>query len=295
VGYAFGFRLIGVTFWRFYAVIFSFEINLRFVRVILEPSSPRPAWLVAVVWLAVAMMCVALLRHAELMGGRVQPAGLQSPIVRSRPAAPAGAPPARLISARVGVDAQRLNYRRTTLLGTGVLALALGSVVLLTILGPLADRRGLVLRLLVTVLGEDGARICLAAMGVLACAGGLRLLWLLGRGALAIQFDSAGIAARAIFGSLRIPWSSVKSMEMVAVATTRGPQRVLVVRQSGDASLLLRLVGLRDKIAIPRNLLDAQDAVIDAWLEAARGRAGSQHLSQMTPRPGRSGGFGRKQ
>jgi hypothetical protein len=292
LGYAFGFRVIGVTFWRFYAVIFTFEINWRFVRLVREPSSPHPTLLVAVVWLAAAMMCLALLRHAELIGAKVRQNGVDSPVVRSRPRGSAAASFAQPMSSRVGADAKRLNYNRKTLFGVGILFLALGSVMLLTIVGPLEGRHGRALRLLVAAFGEDGARICLAAISMLACVGGLRLLWLLRRGGLAIRFDSAGITARAIFGSLTIPWSSVQSLEIVTIATTRGLQRAVVVHHSCAVGLPLRLVGLRDKIAIPHKLAAAEDADIDAWLAAAREQAASS--KRPNGMPPRLGGFGRK-
>ena len=72
LGFAYGFRLFGRTFWRFYAVIFSVEIMLRFVRLALGRSSHSP--LLVVFALAVtALVCIALLRHAELLGPRDRP------------------------------------------------------------------------------------------------------------------------------------------------------------------------------------------------------------------------------
>jgi hypothetical protein len=68
LGYAYGFRLFGETFWRFYAVIFSAEITLRFARLIVRQSS-HPIGLVVFAGAATVLICVALLRHANLIGG----------------------------------------------------------------------------------------------------------------------------------------------------------------------------------------------------------------------------------
>ena len=72
LGFAFGFRLIGRTFWRFYAVTFSIEITLRFARLAHAPTAHSP-WLVIPVAAATALLCVALLRHAELISRRERP------------------------------------------------------------------------------------------------------------------------------------------------------------------------------------------------------------------------------
>ena len=72
LGYAYGFRLFGQTFWRFYAVIFTAEIALRFGRLILTGSS-HPAWLMALVFAAIVLICLALLRHANIIGAGDRP------------------------------------------------------------------------------------------------------------------------------------------------------------------------------------------------------------------------------
>jgi hypothetical protein len=83
LGYAFGFRLLSVTFWRFYAVIFTAEITLRWMRLTLSSSDGvRYGALTKVLCLGIlALVCVALLRYAKLLsGGRSSFKDDQSPL-----------------------------------------------------------------------------------------------------------------------------------------------------------------------------------------------------------------------
>jgi len=76
LGYAFGFRLVGLTFWRAYAVIFVLEITIRmsrFVWVLVERAAGWPAddrHSTSIILFALGctiLICIALLRHAELI------------------------------------------------------------------------------------------------------------------------------------------------------------------------------------------------------------------------------------
>jgi hypothetical protein len=70
LGYAFGFRLLSVRFWRVYAVIFTAEIALRSMRLILSSEGARHGTLTTVLCLGMfALVCVALLRYANLLRG----------------------------------------------------------------------------------------------------------------------------------------------------------------------------------------------------------------------------------
>ena len=70
LGYAFGFRLLSVTFWRVYAVIFTVEVALRWVRLIVSSEGARYGTLTTVLGLGIfALVCLALLRYANLVSG----------------------------------------------------------------------------------------------------------------------------------------------------------------------------------------------------------------------------------
>lgn len=88
LGYAYGFRLLSVTFWRFYATIFTIEMVLRSLRMAWIPVARAGGWpeesrhgtgIIIFVLLVTAIVCVALLRHAELLsGGRQSPSNYRT-------------------------------------------------------------------------------------------------------------------------------------------------------------------------------------------------------------------------
>ena len=266
LGYAFGWRLFGVTFWKFYAVIFTVEITLRFLR--LGPTlSSRPAWLVALVFLAIVMMCVALLRHANLIGGGRRDSRPEARLVRTRPAIAVSPPSAQRLPLD-GARVLRLDYKRGPLIGTGLLLLSLAAVGALLALSPLEGGRG-ILRLLFTLLGPTGTQILVAATAIFLGVGAVRLIWLAFEGALAVQIGARGIRVRSLYFAGLLPWSYVRSVES-RVVTGWGKHPVLVIRRTDSAGVLQRLAGLGDKIAVQRKFLDADDDTIAAWIEAAR-------------------------
>ena len=65
IGLAFGFRPIGKTFWRFYAVIFTIEVTLRTARVLLGSSS-HPLWTNILFSAVIALICIALFKYAAI-------------------------------------------------------------------------------------------------------------------------------------------------------------------------------------------------------------------------------------
>lgn len=67
-GFAFGFRPIGRTFWRFYAVIFTVELTFRTIRVL--GSGGHALHVVLIYLTAAALVCLALFRYAELFPSR---------------------------------------------------------------------------------------------------------------------------------------------------------------------------------------------------------------------------------
>jgi hypothetical protein len=77
LGYAYGWRLVSVRFWRVYAILFTAEIGLRclpyaavvLARLIGWPEHSRHSTFTILFLLGcIALTCVALLRHAELIG-----------------------------------------------------------------------------------------------------------------------------------------------------------------------------------------------------------------------------------
>lgn len=78
IGYAFGFRVLSVTFWRVYAVIFALEISIRTApfawllpsRVLDQVDGSRlGSFTILFGTVCIALTCLALFRYAEILGG----------------------------------------------------------------------------------------------------------------------------------------------------------------------------------------------------------------------------------
>jgi hypothetical protein len=71
IGYAYGVRFFGETFWKFYSVIFTVDIVWRMIRVM--PAGGHSVPLVIVVFAAIGLTCVALMRYGNLFVRREDP------------------------------------------------------------------------------------------------------------------------------------------------------------------------------------------------------------------------------
>jgi hypothetical protein len=172
--------------------------------------------------------------------------------------------------AKAGVERQivRLNYKRTTLFGAALLLVGLGLAGLLISLTPFEGRRGII-RLMVSILGPSGAQVFVASMAILLAIGGLRLVGLAFDGALAVEIGARGIRVRSIYYTGLLPWAAVRAVESRVVAG-RGKHPMLVIHRKDAAGLLLRLVGLGDKVVVQRRFLDVDDDAFGAWIRAAK-------------------------
>jgi hypothetical protein len=68
LGYAYGFRFFGQTFWKFYAVIFTIDIVWRMLRTV--SAGGHSVFLVVPVFAAIGLTCLALLRYGNLLNRR---------------------------------------------------------------------------------------------------------------------------------------------------------------------------------------------------------------------------------
>jgi hypothetical protein len=164
----------------------------------------------------------------------------------------------------------RLKYKRETLVALALLVASLGLVGFLVALTPFEGRRGLV-RLVVAILGPEGAQVFVGAASLLMIAAGLRLVWLTSDGASAAEIGARGIRVRSIYYAGLIPWASVRAVDTRALPGW-GNSTMLVIYRSDTPGLLLRLGGLGDKVAIQRKFLDVDDRGIEAWVRAAQNR-----------------------
>lgn len=291
LGYAFGFRLFGQTFWRFYAVIFCMDITWRSARLMLTGPA-RPPLVIAIAFFAICIMCLALLRHANLIGTNGSERG---PTTQpSRPGVAVAASRARPPrSTHDGAAVRRLDYKRGALAGNGVLLLVLAVGGAMIAVSPPRDSRGL-LRMLNMVLGPTALQVCLISGALLIGAGALRVIWLAWGGALAVETGPRGIVVRSPFFTGSLPWSSVGHITGGMLGW--GTQRALVIHRAKHARAPLRWMGLGTKIIIPGKFLAADDRVVEAWLATARQRdrlpdSGSSSLAVASGQRA----FGRKQ
>ena len=162
----------------------------------------------------------------------------------------------------------RLNYKRRTLFGAALLLVGLGLAGLLMSLTPFEGRRGII-RLMVSILGPSGAQVFVASMSILLAIGGLRLVRLAFDGALAVEIGAPGIRVRSIYYTGLLPWAAVRAVESRVVAGW-GKHPMLVIHREDSAGLLLRLVGLGDKVVVQRRFLDVDDDAFGAWTRAAK-------------------------
>jgi hypothetical protein len=77
VGFAFGFRLFPLSFWRVYAILFTTEIVIRSMKVAWVPFARLAGWpeqsrhgtfTILLMLLFIALTCIALLRLGALIG-----------------------------------------------------------------------------------------------------------------------------------------------------------------------------------------------------------------------------------
>ena len=179
-------------------------------------------------------------------------------------------------SSGVESESVRLNYKRGKLAGFGLLAVGLGVGGFLLALSPFEGGRGST-RLIIAILGPVGAQIFVAAISMLMAAGGLRFLWLMFGGGLAVQVGARGILVRSVYYTGVLPWASVLAVESGVVAGWGNSSEMLVIHRTDRSGLLLRLVGLGSKVAFQRKLLDADDDALEAWVEAAQNRGKPVH------------------
>jgi hypothetical protein len=71
LGHAYGVRFFGETFWKVYSVIFTVDSFWRMVRTM--PAGGHSVPMVIVVFGAMGLICVALMRYGNLFGRREDP------------------------------------------------------------------------------------------------------------------------------------------------------------------------------------------------------------------------------
>jgi hypothetical protein len=154
------------------------------------------------------------------------------------------------------------------LFGAALLLVGLGLALLLIPLTSFEGRRGII-RLMVSILGPSGAQLFVAGMAILLAVGGLRLVRLAFDGALAVEIGARGIRVRSIYYTGLLPWAAVRAVESRVVGGW-GKHPMLVIHRKDSAGLLLRLVGLGDKVVVRRTFLDVDDDAFGAWIVAAK-------------------------
>ncbi len=176
-----------------------------------------------------------------------------------------------------------LNYKRSKLALMGLAALCMGVLVFAISLSPLEGRGGGVAALITTMFGTTGAQMFIGSLGALVMLGALRLIWLSIGEAFAVKTGPRGIHVRSAYYSGFLPWASIASVQG-RIVSGWGKQPVLVIYRSDKPGLLLRLVGLGDKLVIQPKLLDANDHAVNAWIETARNH-GAPVRTEWTGRP----------
>lgn len=162
-----------------------------------------------------------------------------------------------------------------------MLVVCLGAVTFLFALHPAESARG-PLRLVHALFGPTGAQLFLVLLAVLCIVGGLRMLWLVLDGAMAVRIDVGGIQVRSIYFAGLLPWSAVRGVEQRVVAMW-GTGPTLVIDRNDDPGLFLRLVGLGNKLVIQRGLLDADEQALSAWIDASSERGRPVPARQAAP------------
>ena len=274
--YAYG-KTVEPRFWRIFSWLFAADsvgiVTFFIVRSIEVGPRHNPMTVVFLLVFVIGCQFFTWMALHRLSSSRQR--DMFAKASRAAPAPPVRHPPA--ISSRIGSTGEsgvravslRLNYRRGFLAGMGLLVIAVGLVTFLLALTPFEGRRGIV-RLMVSILGPQGMQALLAALSLLSVLGGLRCFWL-AFGGLAAEIRAHGILLCSMYYTGLLPWAAVKRVEIRPLAGW-GDRPILVIERNDRAGILLRLIGLGDKVAVQLNLLDANEEAIAGWIEAARNR-----------------------